>query len=147
MMIRFVVAGWLLFSLFASIGCDSGLQRSPASVGLQGKVVRNGQPIPIATPGPMVGWVEIGFHPMDSSGAVSPQGIKVGVKPDGTFMKESSTDGTGIMPGKYRISVRAWDPYPTVDTLNGQFDENNSKITREINAKSGPIEIDLANPM
>ena len=51
----------------------------------------------------------------------------------------------GLPPGKYRIAVRQWDPYPDTDKLGGKFDAQNSPIVREITGEED-IVIDLSKP-
>ena len=53
--------------------------------------------------------------------------------------------GNGIPPGKYRIAVRQWDPYPDRDRLEGKFSEKETPIVRDVDGKT-PIDIDLSKP-
>ena len=50
----------------------------------------------------------------------------------------------GVPPGKYRIAVQQFDPYPTTDKLDGKFAPGKTTIVREVNGST--LDIDLAKP-
>jgi hypothetical protein len=108
----------------------------------KGKVANAGQALQVSNP--MVGWVEVTFTAIGEDGKAKP-GEKFSARADqtGAFTIPGRL-GKGLTPGKYRIAVRQWDPYPQTDKLNGKFDENNTKITREVG--KGDLDIDLSKP-
>lgn len=111
----------------------------PATVACSGTLLKDGQPLVVAQEEIGVGMVSLEFIPIETT---TPTTERYGVKvsKDGTF---SHPDG--IPPGKYKISVRQWDPYPNVDKLQGAFADDKSPLIRTIDGKS-PIEIELSKP-
>jgi hypothetical protein len=88
--------------------------------------------------------VRVEFVALDHSGK------ETGTPPEGTIADDEGhfdlpgPDGTGLPPGKYRIGVRQWDPYPNLDQLKGRFDAKTSPIVRDVTGDE--IIIDLAQP-
>jgi hypothetical protein len=135
---------WLLVVFCALTACRS--QPSDGSVPVSGKLTRSGAALTVASAATAEGWVEIRFYGADAAGNIlNPDAYHaVSVKEDGTFNVPGPSD-RGLPPGRYKLVVRQWDPYPVVDKLEGAFDETRSTIVREI---TGPttIELDLAKP-
>ena len=51
-------------------------------------------------------------------------------------------DGNGIKPGKYRVAVYQYDPYPQNDKLGGKFSKDKTPINVEVtSAQDFPIEL------
>lgn len=120
---------------FAFAGCQQNT--GPVTVPLQGSLLMNGQPLEVKGREIGLGQVALDFIPVDDTGP-APQtfGVQAGI--DGKF----SFPG-GIKPGKYKVAVYQWDPYPMVDKLQGAYSKERTPIVREVDGKS-PIDIDLA---
>lgn len=73
--------------------------------------------------------VLVRFYRIGDDGQQSTDPEEAAVDAEGN-LEVPGAAGSGIPPGKYRIVVRQWDPYPQVDRLNGKFDEKNSQIIR-----------------
>jgi hypothetical protein len=117
----------LIFCLMLS-GCGG-----PSTV--RGKLTNGGQPLTVSDKGVIV----MSFSPEGAP----PPGFGADVKPDGTF-EVKGPENKGVAPGKYRISVQQFDPYPGNDKLDGKFAPGKSPIIRDI--KGGSLDIDLAKP-
>ncbi len=110
-----------LAACLALAGC-SGAKRCKVS----GTLTRGGKPLEVH---PMTGKLMVVFRGIGDGATTDPQYAIV--KPDGSFTVPGP-DGKGIPPGKYRITVEQFDPFPTTDKLGGKFNERNSKIEREV---------------
>jgi hypothetical protein len=124
--LAFATAG-LLFCLTVS-GCGG-----PSTV--RGKLTNGGAPVTVSDKGVIV----MTFAPEGMTGP----GFGADVKPDGSF-EVKGPENKGVPPGKYRISVMQYDPYPTTDKLDGKFGPGKSPIVRDVHG--GTLEIDLAKP-
>ena len=114
----------LVVPLFLA-GCGGGKHKVP------GKVVQAGQPLTVSDQGKFV----ITFIPEGGKGAIG-----TSTRPDGTFVV-TGTDGKGIAPGKYKVAVQAWDPYPRKDKLGGKYNEANTRLTVEVG--TGEVVLDV----
>ena len=133
---------WLLPAavlLFA--GCGGGGDKV---VRVTGTVSNAGQPLEVRGRDVGIGMVQVEFQRLGDNG--QPIGGPETVQADaaGAFVVPGPK-GQGIPPGKYRIAVRQWDPFPQVDKLAGRFDPEHTPIVREI-AAAGEVEIDLSKP-
>jgi hypothetical protein len=124
--LAFAAAG-LLFCLTVS-GCGGGST-------VRGKLTNGGAPVTVSDKGVIVMF----FAPEGWEG----KGSGADVQPDGTYVAKGF-ENKGLMPGKYRISVQQFDPYPTTDKLEGKFAQGKSPIIRDVNG--GRLDIDLAKP-
>jgi len=141
---------WLLtliaISATAAVpGCSghaSGIKET--AVPVKGRVTNAGQPLKISNA--MVGWVEVIFLEPKGEGKQTAAGEKFTTHADenGRFTAPGRL-GNGLPPGKYRIAVRQWDPFPQADKLGGKFDEKNTKIVRDVTGKE-EIAIDVSRP-
>jgi hypothetical protein len=131
---------FMLTLVLSLAGCGSG-KPGDNSQPVQGKLTNNGAALQIENKAPGVAWVEVRFYP-ENNGQISETHFQAGVKDDGTF-NVPGPSGKGLPPGKYRVIVRQWDPYPQTDKLGGKFDETNSKISYDITG-STTLDIDLA---
>lgn len=122
------LAACLTLSLLVS-GCGGGVKP-------RGKVTNEGKPLTVSDKGLFV----MSFILDGNSG----KAYEVDTKRDGTFTVPGP-DGHGIPPGKYRISVEQFDPYPTTDLLMGKFKGPKSPIVRDVSG-SGSLDIDLSKP-
>ncbi len=116
-----------LFLLTVS-GCGG-----PSTV--HGKLTNGGAPVTVSDKGVIV----ISFSPEGGAGP----GFGADVKPDGTFVVRGP-ENKGVPPGKYRIAVMQYDPYPGTDKLDGKFGPGKTSLVRDING--GALDIDLAKP-
>ena len=123
----------LLALTFAGCQQNSG----PVTVPLQGSLLMNGQPLEVKGREIGLGQVALEFIPADDTGP-APQVFGVKADTAGKFAFAG-----GIKPGKYKVAVYQWDPYPNVDRLQGAYSKERTTIVREVDGKS-PIDIDLA---
>lgn len=142
-MLRWLSTGLVVLALLACCGCGGGSEAEKV-VAVRGKVTRGGQTLTVAGEEAGLGYVQVQFYRIDDAGAQStdPASARVSTA-DGSFQL-AGHGGQGIPPGKYRIAVRQWDPYPE-DKLQGKFDENTSPIIRTIDGDT-TLTIDLENP-
>jgi hypothetical protein len=141
MNLRIATRALVLLSL---AGCLSGCNNQYKVVGtvkLTGKVTKGGEPLQVDGREMGLGMVTIGFCLIeDQDDPFRVRTAAAQVDQDGNFEVVD-----GLEPGLYVITVEQWDPYPSTDRLQGKFNEQNSKIIREITADSELI-IDVANP-
>ena len=137
--------GLILCGLWAA-GCGAKVPDEGPVVVVRGRLTNAGQPLTVRGRDIGLGFVEVRFCKYRGEG--NP------IAPNDTFLTQADASGNfqvlgrfgrGIPPGKYRIAVRQWDPYPQSDTLGGKFDEQHSPILREVAGKE-PLEIDLSKP-
>jgi hypothetical protein len=133
-MMRFLLFAAVLVSL---AGCSSST--GPELVECRGTLLKDGQPLDVAQRDIGVGMVTLTFVPVEASGP-APQTFGANADAQGKF-----TIPGGMLPGKYKVAVRQWDPYPNVDKLNGAFAEEKTPLVRDVDGKS-EINIDLAMP-
>lgn len=129
----------------ATSGCGGG---GEPTVSARGTVTDAGRPLQVKGRDLGLGTVVVQFYRIgdDPKGArrQSTDPEEAVVDAEGNF-RVPGRRGDGIPPGKYRIAVRQWDPYPQVDRLKGRFDEKNSPIIREITGEED-IVIDVSKP-
>lgn len=82
-----------------------------------------------------VGMVQLEFVPAEGNPATETYGAVVDA--EGKFDMPG-----GMPPGKYKVAVRQWDPYPQTDKLGGKFSATATPIVRDVTGDQ-PIEIDL----
>ena len=137
-----LVLSGLALAVSLSAGCmgdKSGIEED--AVATQGKVTNAGQPL--TTSDPVYGYVEVVFISVPE-GDKPPESFTARADASGSFSVAGKL-GEGIPPGKYRIAVRQWDPWPDTDKLERKFDEQNTKIVREVTGE-GDINIDVSKP-
>ena len=129
------LAPLLLCLFFTACTSSSG----PVTVSCSGTLLKDGQPLAVANEEIGLGMVSLEFIPIETAKPTTERyGVKV--NKDGTFSRPD-----GIPPGKYKIAVWQWDPYPNVDKLQGAFAEEKTPLIRMIDGKS-PLEIELSRP-
>ena len=74
--------------------------------------------------------VTLHFIPLGADDRPSGEYESAQADEDGAFRVLGPT-GEGLPPGRYRIAVYQWDPYPDTDRLEGRFDDEHSQIVRE----------------
>lgn len=137
---RFV---WFLgLVCLVAAGCGGG--GDEPVVRASGRITAGGQPLHVEGRESGAGAVEIKFLRIESEGEEAAQAAITQADADGYF-EVPGADGNGIPPGKYRIVIRQWDPYPQIDKLGGKYDEENTPITREITGEE-EILIDVLRP-
>ncbi|NQT17597.1 MAG: hypothetical protein HQ582_32885 [Planctomycetes bacterium] len=137
---RFV---WFLgLVCLVAAGCGGG-DDEPV-VRASGRITAGGRPLHVEGRESGAGAVEIKFLRIESEGEEAAQAAITQADADGHF-EVPGADGNGIPPGKYRIAIRQWDPYPQIDKLGGKFDEENTPITRQITGEE-EILIDVLRP-
>ncbi len=120
---------------FAGCGGPAGT----VTVKCEGTLLKDGQPLQVDKREIGVGQVTLEFIPVADTGP-APQTYGAQADAAGKF----SLPG-GIPPGKYKVAVHQWDPYPDADKLQGAFAKEKTPLVREIDGKS-PIHIELSKP-
>lgn len=143
-MTRLPTLGLLLFLALLGPLAGCGGSNEPPMMPVKGRVTKGGAPLQVAGQEVGIGMVQVGFYRLEGDGSQKGTPWEAKVDPQGNFTLFGPS-GNGIPPGKYKITVRQWDPYPQTDKLQGQFDEKNSKIVREINGASD-LAIDVSKP-
>jgi hypothetical protein len=134
---------FLLLALALLCGCSSEPQEKVSAV--RGKLTNAGAPLQVAGREAGVGRIEINFHALQPDGTASESFESASPDDQGNYTLRGR-NGKGIKPGKYRIAIRQWDPYPDNDKLGGKFSLENSKIEREVGETDTTIDIDVSKP-
>jgi hypothetical protein len=113
-------------------------------VKVKGRLTNAGQPLTVRGQDVGLGVIELGFYRMPDNGPQSTDPESARLEADGRFTVPGR-NGQGISPGKYRIVVRQWDPFPDFDKLKGQFDAEHSSIVRTITGNEEVL-IDVSKP-
>jgi len=116
---------------FCLTGCGGGKKK------VEGKLTQNGQPLTVSDKGVIV----MNLVAAEEGKDKTPYPAEV--KSDGTF-EITGPERKGIPPGKYRISLQQFDPYPKNDKLGGKFASEKSPLVREVTGSF--LEIDVAKP-
>lgn len=122
-------------------GCGKG---GPTTYRVTGRLVNNGQPVTVPATEAALGSVQIRFLLLAEDGTADGYSFDAPTDAEGAFSVQGAT-GRGIPPGKYRIAVYQYDPYP-IDKLRGAFAEEKTPIVREITGSTDLGTIDLAKP-
>jgi hypothetical protein len=125
----------------ATTSCGGG---GEPTVSARGRVTHAGRPLLVKDRDLGLGTVVVQFYRIGEDGRQSADPEEAEVDADGNFEVPGRT-GHGIRPGRYRIAVRQWDPYPQVDRLKARLDEKNSPIIREITGEEDLV-IDVSKP-
>lgn len=133
---------------FALVGC--GPKAEPKAL-VRGRLLENGQPF-TADPArlklpkgtslpPGVQPLQIMFIPIEAGETY----IATVTDPSAGKFELTGSDGKGVKPGKYKVSVQINTGPGTPDALGGKFSPEKTTITREV--KEGEeLVIDLAKP-
>jgi hypothetical protein len=140
---RLFVRAVCLFSI-GLVGCGPS-NTVPGTVPLKGTLLDGGKPLEVQNRAVKIGRVVVGFWRMDSPETPRTElteTTSADVDESGNFELVD-----GIAPGTYLITIRQWDPYPSVDRLKSKFSEQESNIIREFAEQKQPIELkfDLTN--
>lgn len=126
--------------ILGAAGCAG--DDDPTRLQISGKVTDAGQPLEVGGRDIGLGRVVVEFYPLDASGNAAGEPLETAsVAESGEFELID-----GIPPGRYRIAVRQWDPYPQTDRLQGRFDPENTPIVRDLTAETDSLEIDISRP-
>jgi hypothetical protein len=120
------IAIWLgaLLLCQCCMGCGSGIVKPT------GKLVRNGKPFTLS----QKGMITMVLYKEDDKEGKVPYPIEMR-PPQGPGFEVVGRDRNGVPPGKYRVSIRAWDPYPAKsdrDFFGNRFNVPQTPLTREI---------------
>jgi hypothetical protein len=106
------------------------------------KLLHDGRPLEVEGREVAIGYVAIRLYPLTGESVAAEPASDDLVEADGTFVI-LGREGKGVPPGKYRVEVMQYDPYPT-DVLRGRFSKENSPIEVEVTGEKEPLQIDLA---
>jgi hypothetical protein len=127
----------LFLSLLVLAGLTlPGCSKRP-KVTITGKVMKNGQPLKVSKQGA----IQVIFLPI-VEGSSGPPAVTY---PALVNSQEATYEVKDIPTGKYKVSVSQFDPMPVNDLLKGQFQGEQSPITREVTGNQA-IDIDVAKP-
>lgn len=137
----FFAWGCIGLLVFGPIGCG---RSGPTTVRVTGRVLLKGQPLSVTPTEAQLGALQLRFIELDPNGVPTGRSYSANAKPDGSF-NVLGIGGRGLPPGRYRIAVYQYDPYPE-DKLGGRFSEERSPIVRQIEASGdlGVIELSEA---
>ncbi|PHS16461.1 MAG: hypothetical protein COA78_03800 [Blastopirellula sp.] len=129
----------ILFIVGILSGCGgSGKDEHP----VRGRVHNGGEALTITSDIPGAAYVEISFYPLSDTGTADEARVMLATaEADGSFSVEGESGG-GLAPGKYKVEIRQWDPYPDNDKLKGKFSLKNSKI--EVTVPSDSYDYDVS---
>ncbi len=120
----------------------SGCKSRPKTYKVTGRVHRGGEVLKVNQP-QVLGRVRVQFVPIGGAGVAGARDAVVDHE-TGKFAVKGP-DGQGLLPGKYRICIYQYDPFPSNDVLQGEFGEAKSPFVREITGDSD-FDLDLAKP-
>jgi hypothetical protein len=124
--------------LAALTGCGAGEPR----VTVTGRVTAGGKPL---TFGPE-GRVEVYFTPVDAPpGDLATTSVTATADADGRY-RLAGPEGKGVRPGRYRVRVRLFDPYPLRDRLARRFPEPSPLVCEAVADRTFDVEIDDLPP-
>lgn len=125
-----------------ALGCSGG--SGGDTVIVRGKLTSAGQPLKVRGQDAGLGLIQLEFYPIAENGQQSTDPEPARLEADGSFTVPGR-GGQGIAPGKYRIAVRQWDPFPDFDKLGGKFDAERSPVVRRITGQDEVL-IDVSKP-
>lgn len=133
--------------LFVILGCmfAMGCANAPDErlVEVKGQLTNAGQPLKVQRQDVGLGLIQLEFYQIQAQGqSTDPETARLDEQ--GRFTVPGRT-GHGIPPGKYRVAVRQWDPYPDFDRLKGKFDAKHSPIIRQLTGQEEVL-IDVSKP-
>ena len=114
-------------------GCDG------SQVKARGRLVKSGQPF-VPSDKEVV---HVAFFPAGEESASDKSYIVKFNRQDGTF-QVVGTDGKGLPPGKYRVTVSVVKDHE--DTFKGAFNVKNSPFLCDVSSGSSEITVDLDTP-
>lgn len=105
-------------------------------------LLSEGQPLHVEGREVSAGYVAIRLYPLQGEEPAAEPASDDLVEADGTFLI-FGREGKGVPPGRYRVEVLQYDPYPR-DKLQGRFSREKSPIEIEVTPESA-LQIDLAD--
>jgi hypothetical protein len=111
-------------------GCSSG----PTKVDISGTVTKDGQPLKVSK----LGAIEVKFWRQG-------EGERTKTKAAEADPETGKYEIKGIETGKYKVTVQQIDPMPSAknDLLEGAFNQQNSRIVRDVESNDQVIDIDV----
>lgn len=129
-------AGLLLIS-----GCGGG---SSDAHPVTGKVHNGADLLKVANAEIGVGKVEVIFYRVNDAGKADESDPMSAIADPATGeFSPGGPAGDGLPAGTYKVAVRQWDPYPSVDQLKGKFDAAHTPIELVVDGTK-TIDIDLS---
>ena len=120
------------------VGCGS---EGTGVVAVKGRITNRGEAIQVNGLEIGLGRVAVELYPLKPDGKPLEDPFTASCDASGNF-DVAGIDGSGIPVGQYMVAIRAWDPEPQVDRLNGQYAFGKSELTQTIDGKAD-IMIDL----
>jgi hypothetical protein len=117
----------VVLALLCGCGSDNVIKSGTV---IRGKLLNKGVPLTAQNMDIGVGKIEIIFVPTEPS----QEEFSTTANADGSY--EYVGAGKGIAPGKYKVAVYQWDPYPVEDKLGNKFSKENTPITVDVPDKS-----------
>jgi hypothetical protein len=130
----------LLLTALLAAGCGKA---GPVVHKVSGRLTKGGQPLQVAGQEARIGLVQLKFFRIDDQGQIGAESWDATADANGNFTV-MGPDGKGLPPGKYRVAVFQFDPYPQ-DKLKGAFNEKKSRIVRDVSGAT-ELNIDLDKP-
>lgn len=122
-------------------GCGGGAADAHA---VTGKVHNGADLLKVANAEIGVGKVEVIFYRVNEAGKPDESNPMSAIADPATGeFQPGGPTGDGLPAGTYKVAVRQWDPYPSVDQLKGKFDAAHTPIELEVDG-SKSIDIDLS---
>ena len=144
----------LSLSVVVLCGCGGSPDKG---IDIVGKLVKDGTPVAVeltpakaAPPGESTR-IRVVLYPVKSEtdAIVDGSGEVIAIGAEQATVENNATfriaTGPGVKGGKFRVVVTHVDPSTGIDVLKGQFNEVNSKITRDV-TPGKEVVIDLGKP-
>lgn len=122
-------------------GCGEPAEKA---VSVKGTVLNAGQPLEVAGRDVGIGVVQIAFHRVLDDGTISQDPEMASVDAQGRF-EIKGRSGRGLEPGKYKVAIYQYDPYPQNEKLQGKFSLENTPLEYTIQ-EDRELAIDVSRP-
>jgi hypothetical protein len=128
---RVVVRTLACAAVLALAGCGGG------NVVVKGRIVVDGADLALAPNEAVL----MTLSPADGNPAASP--FSGSVSPDGSFVVSGPSDGSGVPPGKYKVSLQTLltDRERSQDRFGGQYATGKSSLEIEVTRRMAPVEL------
>ena len=118
---------WLLFLVFTSIAPGCGQGGVPKNIPIRGLVSYQGKPL---------NGGDVLYAPVDEKQGRPAYGK---IQGDGTFTVRTTEQISGVIPGKYRISIRAAEPVAGQPTASGKTARSKTATKSRGEQKQKPL--------
>lgn len=122
-------------------GCGEPAEKA---VSVKGTVLNAGQPLEVAGRDVGIGVVQIAFHRVLDDGTISQDPEMASIDAQGRF-EIKGRSGRGLEPGKYKVAIYQYDPYPQNEKLQGKFSPENTPLEYTIQ-EDRELAIDVSRP-